>query len=300
MQNVYSFLAKLFLSPLYLFISTPVRLQLNRTLSNIERFTLRAVYALCHLSKTERDYELIKNFTIRRVVLCILLTAFALITATGGYAAYTAHNMNKYAEQSAAQTQQALFLAHATLVLQHGTDAEKQALKNEIPAGPEWATLSQALSDTSANWQTEATARIKDLTQHAVFDSALNSSDGKRLNIVLLIALFALGGLVLFCDCYLVIHLVKPVGDIRSYFQVIAQGDLTREPKDIGRNCVGQMIPLVREMQHSLLKTVTAISENSDALHREASEIAAGNSDLANRTTRQAALWNRRRRVWKS
>lgn len=231
----------------------------------------------------------LKNFTIRRVVLCILLTAFALITATGGYAAYTAHNMNKYAEQSAAQTQQALFLAHATLVLQQGTDAEKQALKNEIPAGPEWATLSQALSDTSANWQTEATARIKDLTQHAVFDSALNSSDGKRLNIVLLIALFALGGLVLFCDCYLVIHLVKPVGDIRSYFQVIAQGDLTREPKDIGRNCVGQMIPLVREMQHSLLKTVTAISENSDALHREASEIAAGNSDLANRTTRQAA-----------
>ena len=77
----------------------------------------------------------LKNFTIRRVVLCILLTAFALITATGGYAAYTAHNMNNYAEQSAAQTQQALFLAHATLVLLHGSDTEKAMVRAAIENG---------------------------------------------------------------------------------------------------------------------------------------------------------------------
>lgn len=229
----------------------------------------------------------LKNYTIRRVVLWILLTALALITATGGYAAFAVRDMNKQADQSTALTQQAIFISHATQVLQQGSAAEKAALINEIPPGAEWAT--EALSGSASAWRMQASEHLAALTRKSHDNSAQIAADRSQLDIVLIVALLAAAGLVLFCDCYLVIHLVRPVGDIRAHFRLIAQGDLTYQPQDIGRNCVGQMIPLVREMQNSLLTTVSAISENSDALHREAREIAAGNSDLANRTTQQAA-----------
>lgn len=105
----------------------------------------------------------------------------------------------------------------------------------------------------------------------------------------MLAALLAAVALLLFCDRYLVVHLVRPVGKIRGHLKIIADGDLTREPEDLGRNCVGQLVPLVKEMQHSLLQTVSAIRDNAAILHREAGDIAAGNADLSDRTSTQAA-----------
>lgn len=72
---------------------------------------------------------------------------------------------------------------------------------------------------------------------------------------------------------------------IRTHLKTIADGDLTREPEDLGRNCVGLLVPLVRDMQNSLLDTVSAIRDNAVILHREA----AGNADLSDRTATQAA-----------
>jgi methyl-accepting chemotaxis protein len=43
-------------------------------------------------------------------------------------------------------------------------------------------------------------------------------------------------------------------------------------------------------MQHSLLDTVLAIRDNAAILHREAGDIAAGNADLSDRTSTQAAV----------
>ncbi len=182
----------------------------------------------------------LKNYTIRRVVLWILLTALALITATGGYAAFAVRDMNRQADESTALTQQAIFLSHATQVLQQGSAAEKAALINEIPPGTEWAT--EALSGSASAWKMLASEHLAALTRKSHDNSAQIAADRTQLDIVLIIALLAAAGLVLFCDCYLVIHLVKPVGDIRAHFRLIAQGDLTYQPQDIGRNCVGQMI----------------------------------------------------------
>lgn len=230
-----------------------------------------------------------KNFTIRRVVLWILLTAMALVTATGGYAAFKVGEINAQADQSVLLAQQAIFLAHAGIVLQQGSEADKQALRNEVPKDPDWAAFSQTLSASPSNWAAESTVRLADLTRQAQDDSKQVSAARHQLDMVLLAALLAALALVLFCDRYLVVHLVRPVADIRAHFRVISEGNLTHEPKDHGRNCVGQMVPFVREMQQSLLTTVQAISENTVSLHREAREIAEGNTDLADRTTQQAA-----------
>lgn len=127
------------------------------------------------------------------------------------------------------------------------------------------------------------------MTQQLAGNQAPLKADRHRLEGVLLAALLAAVALLLFCDRYLVVHLVRPVGKIRGHLKIIADGDLTREPEDLGRNCVGQLVPLVKEMQHSLLQTVSAIRDNAAILHREAGDIAAGNADLSDRTSTQAA-----------
>ncbi len=82
---------------------------------------------------------------------------------------------------------------------------------------------------------------------------------------------------------------MRPVAKLRAHLKTIADGDLTREPEDLGRNCVGQMVPLVRGIQHNLLDAVKSIRDNAVILHRELGEIAAGNADLSDQTASQAA-----------
>ncbi|AVF38005.1 methyl-accepting chemotaxis protein [Rahnella sikkimica] len=231
----------------------------------------------------------LKNFTIRRVVLWILLTAMGLITVTGGYAAFVVHDMHRYFDQSFALTHQVIFLAHAEDVLHNGTAAQKVALQNEVPSGFEWASYKQHLSDSSLSSENASGSHLSLLTKQIDAAQLQVADELHQLNAVLFLAVSFTILLVIFCDRYLVVHLVRPVSLIRGHFHDIGKGDLTREPIEQGRNCIGQMVPLLREMQQSLQKTVRAITVNSNALYKEASEIAEGNTDLANRTTQQAA-----------
>ncbi|MGU0055753.1 HAMP domain-containing protein [Enterobacter hormaechei] len=58
--------------------------------------------------------------------------------------------------------------------------------------------------------------------------------------------------ILLFTDRYLVAILVKPLDRIRQQFRQIAQGDLSQPIESLGRNCVGQLVPLLSAMQDSL------------------------------------------------
>ena len=95
--------------------------------------------------------------------------------------------------------------------------------------------------------------------------------------------------LLLFSDRYLVAMLVKPLAKIRQHFSLIARGDLSQPVEAMGRNCVGQMVPLLQEMQDSLRDAVSAIRSGSDNIWRGATEISSGNNDLSSRTEEQAA-----------
>lgn len=90
-------------------------------------------------------------------------------------------------------------------------------------------------------------------------------------------------------DRYLVKFLVRPLNDLRDHFSVIASGQLGKPIADFGRNCVGRLFPLLREMQTSLANTVRTIRNSTDSIYQGSSEIAAGNNDLSSRTEQQAS-----------
>ncbi|MDN0094868.1 methyl-accepting chemotaxis protein [Yersinia rohdei] len=105
----------------------------------------------------------------------------------------------------------------------------------------------------------------------------------------LLAALIAGGIILLFTDRYIVNYLVQPLNAIKSHFKLLAEGQLGHPMTEFGRNCVGQLIPYLREMQNSLVNTVSTIRNSTDAIYTGAGEIAAGNADLSSRTEQQAA-----------
>ena len=90
-------------------------------------------------------------------------------------------------------------------------------------------------------------------------------------------------------DLYVVHFVKRPLEDVRGHFQRIAAGDLTTPIAAFGRNCVGQVIPYLQEMQASLVRTVHAVRAGVHEIHTGSSEIAAGNQDLSSRTEQQAA-----------
>ncbi|WP_275555939.1 methyl-accepting chemotaxis protein [Mixta sp. Marseille-Q2659] len=95
--------------------------------------------------------------------------------------------------------------------------------------------------------------------------------------------------ILLFTDRYLVSMLVRPLEQIRGHFRKIAEGDLSQPIEDLGRNCVGKLVPLLRAMQESLRDAVSAIRGGTENIWRGAAEISMGNNDLSSRTEQQAA-----------
>ncbi|WP_409307855.1 methyl-accepting chemotaxis protein [Pectobacterium sp. B1J-3] len=107
---------------------------------------------------------------------------------------------------------------------------------------------------------------------------------------VMLISALILGlAILVLTDRYLSIYILRPLETIKSQFQTLAAGNLSETIADFGRNNVGQLIPYLREMQESLIRTVSAIRDSAASIYQGASEISVGNSDLSSRTEQQAA-----------
>ncbi|MGE4799333.1 methyl-accepting chemotaxis protein [Yersinia hibernica] len=111
----------------------------------------------------------------------------------------------------------------------------------------------------------------------------------KVSSMILIAALVAGLVILLATDRYLLVNMVRPLDDIRAHFRVIASGQLGQPIADFGRNCVGQLFPLLRDVQGSLVNTVKAIRNSTDGIYHGAAEISAGNTDLSSRTEQQAA-----------
>ena len=231
----------------------------------------------------------LRNFTIRRVVQVILLAALLVVALAGTYGSAVLHDMHQRDGGRDALTAQLLFLTRAGIVMASGSPAEKAALQADLPQEAAWAPVRRALSETPALFSAASNERLVWLQHQLASDEAAMTRDRHRLEAAFIIAALVTLGLLAFCDRFLVTHLVKPLGVMREYFKRIAAGDLSREPQEFGRNCVGQLVPLVRLMQQSLLTTVLSVRDNTVVLRQEAADIAAGNTDLSDRTTRQAA-----------
>ncbi|MGY6268209.1 methyl-accepting chemotaxis protein [Achromobacter denitrificans] len=129
-------------------------------------------------------------------------------------------------------------------------------------------------------------AYAKERETQLMHDAAAKRQDayaGMGIVLGVCLLLLALG------DRYVAAFVKRPLDNIRSHFQRIAGGDLTTPIPPFGRNCVGQIIPYLQEMQDSLVRTVHTVRDGVLEINTGSSEIAAGNQDLSGRTEQQAA-----------
>ncbi len=83
--------------------------------------------------------------------------------------------------------------------------------------------------------------------------------------------------------------IVHPVDATIEQFQRIANGDLTGRIDVSGDNEMGRLAAALRKMQDSLISTVNTVRHGTDSIDTGVSEIAAGNTNLSQRTEEQAA-----------
>ncbi len=229
----------------------------------------------------------LRNFLIRRFVMYILLVTSCLIVIAGAGGAVVLYKSENHTAHAASLFQQLITLSRATL--QPYGSKEQAALISRLPADPDGQALRAAEKQSSGEFTRAALERLAWLEEQHETDEAYIRLSRQKLEEIFIATLLAVLALLVFCDRYLVAHLVRPIDDIRNHLRVITGGDLTAEPQDLGRNCVGQLVPLIKNMQDSLLTTVLAIRESTQAVYREAEAIAEGNSDLSQRTMSQAA-----------
>ena len=160
-----------------------------------------------------------------------------------------------------------------------GAGEEAQAAQHvrtvSLPAG-------RALDESMARYETYAKEHEERLTQ-AAHANRTDAMAGTATVLAVCLLLVVLG------DRY-VVHFVKqPLDDIKGHFRRIADGDLTQPIAHFGGNCVGQILPYLRDMQGSLIATVGTVREGVVQITGGATEIAAGNTDLSSRTEQQAS-----------
>ncbi|GJH34420.1 methyl-accepting chemotaxis protein [Paraburkholderia azotifigens] len=83
--------------------------------------------------------------------------------------------------------------------------------------------------------------------------------------------------------------IVHPVDATIEQFQRIANGDLTGRIDNVSDNEMGRLAAALRKMQESLIATVNTVRHGTDSIDTGVSEIAAGNTNLSQRTEEQAA-----------
>lgn len=142
--------------------------------------------------------------------------------------------------------------------------------------------LSRAFGTSVDKYNTAAAALLDDTRVR------VDQLTARIRNSIIAAIIFGLVILV-FTDRYLVSMMVRPLDRLRDHFRLMAAGNLNRPVEEFGRNCVGRLIPLVRNMQDNLRDAVAAIRRGSENIDRGAREISAGNRDLSARTEQQAA-----------
>jgi methyl-accepting chemotaxis protein-1 (serine sensor receptor) len=81
----------------------------------------------------------------------------------------------------------------------------------------------------------------------------------------------------------------RPLQEALTHFQAIADGDLTTRVEVRSQDEMGQLMRGLQTMQGKLIETISVVRENAGNINTAAQEIAAGNTDLSQRTEEQAA-----------
>lgn len=83
--------------------------------------------------------------------------------------------------------------------------------------------------------------------------------------------------------------LFQPLSRVIHHIRAISRGDLTQAIEADSKNEIGQLASRLKEMQSSLITTVSDVRTSSDSIYTGASEISVGSNDLSSRTEQQAS-----------
>ncbi|KUZ74686.1 hypothetical protein WI36_14635 [Burkholderia ubonensis] len=120
-----------------------------------------------------------------------------------------------------------------------------------------------------------------------VFDTAQTYYEWLRIGAVAGIAL----GLAACLGCAIGLHFAisQPLARLLAHFRRLSDGDLTSEVRWASRDEMAELVKGVQGMQSSLADTVRQVTRGSEAIVTATHQIAAGNTDLSQRTEEQAA-----------
>ncbi len=74
-----------------------------------------------------------------------------------------------------------------------------------------------------------------------------------------------------------------------EHFALVADGKLNQKIEVTTRDEIGEVFGKLKDMQESLVTSVTALRSNTDQMYTGIREIALGNNNLSSRTEQQAA-----------
>ncbi|WP_374191067.1 methyl-accepting chemotaxis protein [Candidatus Symbiopectobacterium sp. 'North America'] len=83
--------------------------------------------------------------------------------------------------------------------------------------------------------------------------------------------------------------LFQPLSRVIHHIRAISGGDLTQDIEAESKNEIGQLASRLKEMQSSLITTVSDVRTSSDSIYTGASEISVGSNYLSSRTEQQAS-----------
>lgn len=83
--------------------------------------------------------------------------------------------------------------------------------------------------------------------------------------------------------------LFSPLNQVIHHIRAISGGDLTQRIDVESTNEIGQLASSLKEMQGSLIRTVSDVRTSSDSIYTGATEISVGSNDLSSRTEEQAS-----------
>ncbi|PIJ50940.1 methyl-accepting chemotaxis protein II [Erwinia sp. OLTSP20] len=128
-------------------------------------------------------------------------------------------------------------------------------------------------------------------TNNALIKQGLENNNAAWLQTQIILAVVALMTLLIIILVWIGMYriLLRPLTLSIGHIRHIADGDLTQPIIVEGKNEMTQLAASLRNMQQSLIRTVSSVRDGSNAINSGAIGISAGSSDLSARTEQQAA-----------
>ncbi|MFC7298422.1 methyl-accepting chemotaxis protein [Herminiimonas aquatilis] len=163
-------------------------------------------------------------------------------------------------------------------------------LKEEKGAGPE---LTAAIETKMAPAAKSYIQSVRDVVefQQKIFENSKKQVDaiyeaGRNLLIVLGVAAVALGVLLAF---FLTRSITKPLSYAVDVARIVSSGDLRSQIVVESTDETGQLLQALKDMNDSLVNSVSQVRTGIDTIATAANQIASGNLDLSSRTEEQAS-----------